>query len=126
MVRYGRRILKSAPTSEWKRVLRLIVGGLLVTGCAQQTVAAKYGITLPQSSAARDLTADQQVKQALARLAFGARPDEISRIGPAGLDHWLLTQLEPEKINDHYCDSLLATYSTQHLTVKELADSFPS
>ncbi len=126
MVCYGYRILKTAPGSERSRVLHLIAGGLLVAGCARQTVAAKYGITLPQSSAARDLTADQQVKQALARLAFGARPDEISRIGPTGLDHWLLTQLEPEKINDHYCDSLVAIYSTQHLSVKELADSFPS
>ena len=105
--------------------LRLLSVGLLVTGCAQQTVAAKYGIILPESSAARDLTADQQIKQALARLAFGARPDEISRVGRTGLDEWLLTQLEPEKIDDHYCDSLLAMYNTQNLSVRELADSFP-
>ncbi len=108
------------------RFLHVGLGALLVTGCAQQTVAAKYGITLPQSNAARDLTADQQVKQALARLTFGARPDEISRIGPDGLDRWLLGQLEPEKTNDFFCDSLLSTFSTQHMTVRELADSFPS
>lgn len=108
------------------KFLHVGFGALLVTGCAQQTVAARYGITLPQSNAARDLTADQQVKQALARVTFGARPDEISRIGPDGLDRWLLRQLEPEKTNDFSCDSLLSTFSTQHMTVKELADSFPS
>jgi uncharacterized protein (DUF1800 family) len=126
MIRYDFRLLTRSLVSNASRFLHLGLGALLVGGCAQQTVAAKYGIILPQSSAARDLTADQQVKQALARLTFGARPDEISRIGPDGLDRWLLGQLEPEKTNDFSCDSLVSTFSTQHMTVKELADSFPS
>jgi len=126
MIRYGIRMLTRIPVPKATSLLRFGLGAFLITGCVQQTVAAKYGITLPQSSAARDLTADQQVKQALARLTFGARPDEISHIGPDGLDHWLLGQLEPEKIDDHYCDSLLSTSSSQRLTVKALADSFPS
>src|ERR1700680_3862884 len=126
MIRYDFRLLTRSLVSNANRFLPLGLGALLVVGCAQQTVAAKYGIILPQSSAARDLTADQQVKQALARLTFGARPDEISRIGPDGLARWLLVQLEPEKTNDFSCDSLLSTFSTQHMTVKELADSFPS
>lgn len=107
-------------------LLGLTLLSFVLTGCAQQTIASKYAITLPQSSAPRDLTADQQVKQALSRLTFGARPDEISRIGPTGLDRWLLNQLEPSRLDDRVCDSLLANYSTQRLSVKVLADSFPS
>ena len=92
----------------------------IIAGCA----------TLPNASGAfdepRELTADQQVKQVFNRLTFGPRPGDLSGVTPVGLDSWIDEQLHPEQIADPYGDSIVAQFMTQRMSVKELADSFPS
>lgn len=48
----------------------------------------------------RELTADQQARQALSRLTFGARPGDYERVRLDGVDRWVDRQLFPERLSD--------------------------
>jgi uncharacterized protein (DUF1800 family) len=74
----------------------------------------------------RELTADQQVKQAVNRLTFGPGTDDLANMDAIHLDEWLAQQLDPLQITDRRADSVLALFSTQSRSVSDLADSFPS
>ncbi len=52
------------------------------------------------AEAPRELTADQQIKHVLNRLAFGARPGDVERVRALGVDWWIARQLEPSRIED--------------------------
>ncbi len=54
----------------------------------------------------RDLTADQQVRQALSRLTFGARPGDYERVRAMGVDRWIDAQLYPERLPDSVGQSI--------------------
>jgi len=79
---------------------------------------------LPESSAPRELTADQQIKQALARLTFGARPHEAERLA-GQLDHWLQLQLTPAALADPAGDSIDAAHGVLHMSAAELTAESP-
>ena len=74
----------------------------------------------------RELTADEQVKQVFNRLTFGPEPGDLVRVTADKLDDWLQGQLRPETIADRRGDSIVAQFLTQRMSVRELADSFPS
>jgi uncharacterized protein (DUF1800 family) len=80
---------------------------------------------LPFRDAPRELAVDQQVKQALNRLTYGARPGDATEVIHEGLDHWLVRQLTPENWDDHGADSALGSYRVLALPVRELVDSSP-
>lgn len=58
----------------------------------------------------REQTADQQVHQALNRLAFGARPGDVAKVRAMGVDRWIALQLAPERIDDRAMDTVIASY----------------
>ncbi len=61
---------------------------------------------------AREQTADQQVRHALNRLAFGARPGDEARVRAMGVDRWIAEQLRPERIGDAALEGALAGLTT--------------
>ena len=79
---------------------------------------------LPESSAPRELTADHQIKQALARLTFGARPHESERI-TGQFDRWLRLQLAPEDLSDPTGDSIEAAHPLLRMSVAQLTSESP-
>ncbi len=79
---------------------------------------------LPEASAPRELTADQQIKQALARLTFGARPHDAEHL-MGQLDRWLQLQLTPAALADHAGDSIDAAHGVLHMSAAELTAESP-
>jgi uncharacterized protein (DUF1800 family) len=72
-----------------------------------------------------DLTRDQRVRQAIARLSFGSRPGYFDRVSAMGVDRWIDQQLAPETIEDSAADRVLATLETQRKQVYELIADHP-
>ena len=81
--------------------------------------------TLAGHDEPRELAVDQQVKHALNRLTYGARPGEASSVIRQGLDHWITRQLTPENWADTAGDSALAHFPVLTMTIRELVDSSP-
>jgi uncharacterized protein (DUF1800 family) len=80
---------------------------------------------LARPAGIRELTADEQVKQALARFTFGVRPGDVARVESIGLDRWLGQQLSPGGIPDPVTDSLLALLPVETRSQSDLADAYP-
>jgi uncharacterized protein (DUF1800 family) len=105
--------------------------GLALAGCASQSSDSYNGrlphpVALPAvSDSGRDLTADQQVLQALNRLAFGPRPGDVARVRQMGVDRWMARQLSPESINDSTTDAFVARFPTYTQTVAQLETLYP-
>ena len=75
--------------------------------------------------AARELTADQQVRQAMDRLGYGPRPGEYDRVRAMGVDRWIALQLDPASIPDSAADRLLASYPTLSMSASALLAEYP-
>jgi uncharacterized protein (DUF1800 family) len=73
----------------------------------------------------REQTADQQVRQALNRLGFGARPGDYERVRAMGVDQWIARQLEPSSIDDRQMDTILERFPTLIMSSAELMRSYP-
>ncbi|HZI43525.1 MAG TPA: DUF1800 family protein, partial [Gemmatimonadaceae bacterium] len=95
----------------------------LVAACAGPRPRVTLPI-LPEASAPRELTADQQIKQALSRLTFGARPHDVERLA-GQLDHWLQLQLTPAALPDPAADSLLAAHPILQVSAAALTAETP-
>ena len=80
---------------------------------------------LPGREQPRELAVEQQVKQALERLAYGARPGEAARVRKVGLDRWITRQLTPENWTDRAADSAFANTPLLAMSVRALVDSSP-
>jgi len=113
----------SMPSSirPWRR-FALVIAVTAAGACARHLPVELP--VLPESSAPRELTADQQIKQALARLTFGARPHETERI-TGQLDRWLRLQLAPEDLGDPAGDSIDAAHPVLRVSVAELTSESP-
>ena len=91
------------------------------TATASKTVAhATTGPTAP-----REQTADQQVQHVLSRLAFGARPGDVQAVRALGVDAWIATQLEPQKIADASMDSFLKHFPSLDAKGGDLEVKYP-
>jgi uncharacterized protein (DUF1800 family) len=95
----------------------------LLVGCAGPRPRLALPV-LPEASAPRELTADQQIKQALARLTFGARPHEAEHL-TGQLDRWLQLQLTPAALADPTGDSIDAAHGVLHMSAAELTAESP-
>jgi uncharacterized protein (DUF1800 family) len=73
----------------------------------------------------RELTADQQVRHVLGRLAFGARPGDEARVRAMGVDAWIAAQLHPERIDDAPLEATLARFPTLTRSGADLLREFP-
>jgi len=79
----------------------------------------------PVAPTTRELTADQQVLQALNRLSFGARPGDVERVRALGVDAWIAQQLAPDRIDDGATTALLAHFPTLGRSGAELLRDYP-
>ncbi|HZS59035.1 MAG TPA: DUF1800 domain-containing protein [Gemmatimonadaceae bacterium] len=97
----------------------------LLVGCAK----AQLTPTPEQShepDANRELTADQQVYQALTRLSFGPKPGDVARVRTMGVDRWIALQLAPDHIDDKATDLFVADhFAITAQAPSELETEFP-
>jgi uncharacterized protein (DUF1800 family) len=81
------------------------------------------GESAPQGE--REQTADEQVKQALNRLGFGARPGDAVRVRAMGLDRWIALQLSPQEIDDRATERFVARFPVLAKNPAELLADYP-
>ena len=97
-------------------------------GCARG-VAAPKTVAAPapsaQSLVPREITADQQVRHVLNRLAFGARPGDVVKVRETGVDRWIADQLAPARKPDSASIAVMSRYEMLSLTPGELVEQFP-
>ena len=105
---------------------------LLIAGCAAPIQRVPSGTraedaTAPQDpvpTAAREQTADQQVQQALNRLAFGARPGDVARVRALGVDRWIDQQLSPDGIDNRPTERVVASYDGLRVPTTEIVAAY--
>ena len=104
---------------------------LLAASAQAQPAAGRRATPRPAAPVAvrgdelRELTADQQVRHVLGRLAFGARPGDEARVRAMGVDAWIAAQLHPERIDDAALEATLARFPTLTRSGAELLREFP-
>lgn len=81
--------------------------------------------TLPFRDEPRELAVEQQVRQALERLTYGARPGDAAAVRKEGLDPWIKRQLTPENWPDKSADSAFADKPVLTMSVRDLVDDSP-
>ncbi len=87
--------------------------------------AVRYQPPTAADLSLRTQTADEQVKQALNRLAFGGRPGDYERVRALGVDVWIARQLDPASIEDRDAERFLARYPTLAMSPSDLYDKYP-
>jgi uncharacterized protein (DUF1800 family) len=92
---------------------------------SQTTGESAPASAMRSKSGGRELDANRQIRQALSRLTFGARPDDDARVRAMGLETWINQQLDPSSIPDPLVDRVLAEMETQHKSVVELIADHP-
>ncbi|MBA2686419.1 MAG: DUF1800 domain-containing protein [Gemmatimonadaceae bacterium] len=73
----------------------------------------------------REQTADEQVKQALNRVSFGARPGDAERVRAMGVDKWIELQLSPGKIDDRSAEQFVAKFPVLAMSPAQLLQDYP-
>ena len=97
------------------RANRLVPATMFLIGaCASNagplTTSSHAPLIVVSPTEPREQTADQQVQQALNRLAFGPRPGDVAKVRAMGVDQWIALQLAPDRIDDGAADRVLASY----------------
>ncbi len=64
----------------------------------------------PLADGPREMTADQQIRQVVNRLTFGARPGDYERVRKIGLDRWVGEQLDPPSVPDDAAEQFISRY----------------
>jgi uncharacterized protein (DUF1800 family) len=101
---------------------------LALAACARPTVVG--GAPTPASVAAasavegRELTADQQIAHALNRLTFGPRPGDVAQVRRVGVDRWIASQLEPERMRDDAGERIAGRFEILRAEPRELVALF--
>ncbi|MGH7717622.1 MAG: DUF1800 family protein, partial [Gemmatimonadaceae bacterium] len=112
----------------------LSFAGLSLIACAPAVAppatpanAAASSVTaVSLADATREQTADEQVKHALNRLAFGARPGDVERVRAMGVDRWISLQLQPRRIDDAATERFLERFPTLRMSPSELTREYPT
>ncbi len=91
---------------------------------AQKSGAKTPAKTVIARSDVRELTADQQIIQAMNRLTFGARAGDVIRVRASGLDNWIDQQLQPDKINDDALNGFVANYPALNQNQNDLLSQY--
>lgn len=81
----------------------------------------------PRTAASNGTSLDEtdRVRQALARMTFGARPGDLDAVRRLGLDNWIDLQLHPERIPDKGADEVLSRLAITNKTGLELFADYP-
>jgi uncharacterized protein (DUF1800 family) len=97
----------------------LVAALCLLVGCANAQLT-------PTPESGRELTADQQVYEALTRLSFGPRPGDVARVRSMGVDRWIESQLYPDRIDDRATDQFVAAhFPISAESPSDLEEAFP-
>jgi hypothetical protein len=113
------------------RAVWILTGTLILVGCGRHDppditpMAVATAPLPPASDSGRELTADQQVLQALNRLTFGPRQGDAVHVRQVGVDKWIAQQLSPNSIRDDQTDAFLAHFSTYSQSIEELVSTYP-
>src|SRR5512146_199983 len=104
----------------------------IALGCSARTPGtpepappSPVALPSPQEVALRTQTADQQIRQALDRLTFGARSGDYETVRKIGVDRWIAGQLHPARIDDRAADAFLSHFTTLASTPAELVREYP-
>ncbi|MBV9081043.1 MAG: DUF1800 domain-containing protein [Acidobacteriaceae bacterium] len=69
---------------------------------------------------------DDQIRHAIERLTFGARPGDFERVKQMGLDNWLDLQLHPEKVAENpSLGERLAPFDSLRMSMREAYIHYP-
>jgi uncharacterized protein (DUF1800 family) len=105
----------------------VILAALVGLACAP--VASQDTARTPEPAmvaAAREQTADQQVRHVLNRLAFGARPGDVEHVRSIGVDRWIALQLQPSRIRDTAVEQIVTALPTLAMSSRELLERYPT
>jgi uncharacterized protein (DUF1800 family) len=106
-------------------VLTAAVVSLFACAPPSPSGMAVAAAALPGAAAeGRELTADQQVTQALNRLTFGPRPGDAARVRAMGVDRWIASQLRPERIDDRAAEQVVSRLEMISAEPRELVELF--
>jgi len=94
-------------------------------GTPEPAPPSPVALPSPQEVALRTQTADQQIRQALDRLTFGARPGDYEHVREIGVDRWIAGQLDPARIDDRATDAFMAHFPTLASTPADLVREYP-
>jgi uncharacterized protein (DUF1800 family) len=101
----------------------LLVSIAALGGCtAGQRPAASAS---PAAALTAPLDQADRARQALSRLTFGARPQDLAAIERMGVDRWIDRQLHPDDIPDPLADRVLDQLDITHKSAFELAADHP-
>jgi len=90
---------------------------LALAACATSHVAGVAPATRRDGA----LSADEQRRHVLNRLAFGPRREDAATVRAMGVERWIARQLEPDSIDDGAVDSVLAHFPTTSLALADAA-----
>ncbi len=93
------------------------------SGAARAGTVASSDQRSPQGL--REQTADEQVKQALNRVGFGARPGDAERVRAMGVDRWIEMQLSPQQIEDCSTEEFVARFPVLAMSSARLLEEYP-
>jgi uncharacterized protein (DUF1800 family) len=108
-----------------RRAYLIVVAALGLAGCGGHGQPDTQLMLPPAEGGTRELTADQQVMQALNRLTFGARPGDAAHVRQIGVERWIAQQLSPASINDDPTDAFLAHFTTYSQPIDQLMAGYP-
>lgn len=114
---YGKIVLSKKSSSVGHFCLSILLLSLFVI----EPVSVLSAI---DTSPKKALTNDQQIRQILSRLTFGARPDDFERIKQIGIKAYIAEQLNYESIDDSALDKRLEKLPTLMLTTPTLAEQY--
>src|SRR5260370_14221870 len=94
---------KESRSTKHSRIVRQSAAMLSIAALLASMFAVGISAQSMKSPATRSsakLSEDQRVLHVLNRLGFGARPGDVERVKAMGVDNYILSQLEPDKIDD--------------------------
>ena len=98
---------------------------LAAATAAPAAAQPRPGTAATRATVTTELTADQQVRQVLGRLTFGARPGDVDRVRAIGVERWIDEQLHPERIDDAALERALGRFPTLARSGAELLRDYP-
>jgi len=105
-----------------RRQLLAFASPFFVAACAGPPPKPQTAVA---ATADGSLDVDGRARQALNRLTFGARDQDVAEIERVGVANWVERQLHPERIADPVADSVLGLLEITHKTAFELYADHP-
>src|SRR5262245_25853057 len=78
----------------------------------------------PASKGSDPISGNASVVHVLNRIAFGARPGDVERVGKLGLKRYIDEQLHPERINDSAMSARLNGLTTVELRSRDIQEMY--